>query len=285
MNRTLYTLIIGVLLLLPTASTSASAQEKTAARIISTDAGVTDVLIALGMGEQLVGVDVTSQLPADIKLPRLGYHRTLSAEGLLSLNPSLIIGSTHMGPPETIAALKTYPLTLMQLPVASDDKKLAENISQISELTDRQQQAQPLLKHIDNTMVLIQQQQVAAGTRIAFLLHMEGRGLRLAGSGTTGSDIIRLLGGDNAGEHNSYRSVSAEALLSLEPEVIIIAAQNGEQTVAGLMESNPMLRYTPAGKQKKIIAVDSHLLVAGISLKALDAVADLSNQLQQLASP
>lgn len=285
MNRTLYTLIIGALLLLPTASTSASAQEKTAARIISTDAGVTDVLIALGMGEQLVGVDVTSQLPADIKLPRLGYHRTLSAEGLLSLNPSLIIGSTHMGPPETIAALKTYPLTLMQLPVASDDKKLAENISQISELTDRQQQAQPLLKHIDNTMVLIQQQQVAAGTRIAFLLHMEGRGLRLAGSGTTGSDIIRLLGGDNAGEHNSYRSVSAEALLSLEPEVIIIAAQNGEQTVAGLMESNPMLRYTPAGKQKKIIAVDSHLLVAGISLKALDAVADLSNQLQQLASP
>ncbi|ARN76318.1 hypothetical protein BST96_06295 [Oceanicoccus sagamiensis] len=277
--------MISGLLLLTVATHSALAQEKTTARIISTDAGVTDVLIALGMTKQIVGVDVTSQLPAESKIPRLGYHRTLSTEGLLSLNPSLIIGSTHMGPPETIAALKTYPLTLMQLDIASNEAMLAENIKRISALADKQQEAKPLLQHIDSRMLVIKQQQLPSNTRVAFLLHMEGRGLRLAGKGTTGNDIIALLGGENAATHNSYRSVSAEALLSLEPEVIIIAGQKGEKSVAGLMQSNPMLRYTPAGKQKKIIAVESHLLVAGISLKAIDAVAELSSQLYPVATP
>ncbi|WP_101760069.1 hemin ABC transporter substrate-binding protein [Oceanicoccus sp. KOV_DT_Chl] len=258
-----------------------SQQQQTFATIISTDAGVTDVLIALGLSDQLKGVDVTSVVPESLPVARLGYHRTLSTEGLLSLNPDLIIGSVHMGPAETIAALKTYPLTLLQLPIARNAQTLRDNIQRISVTTNKSAQALPLMQSIDQAMAHINQRQLAANSSVAFLLHMEGRGLRLAGLGTTGNDIIEILGGNNVAEHNSYRSVSVEALLSLEPEVIIIAGEQGVAT--SLLADNPLLQHTPAGQSQRIVAVNSSLLVAGISLQALDVVAALATQLQQVA--
>lgn len=252
-------------------------------RIISTDAGVTDVLMALGMGSSLVGIDATSVLPPEVandQVANLGYHRMLPAEGLLSLNPDLIIGSEHMGPPETIAAIKKADLILEQLPVAKDEKTLKDNIEAISALVDKKAQAQALLDHIDSTMAVVQQQQLSAGTKVAFLLQLEGRGLRLAGKNTTGEDIITLLGGSNIADHNSYQSVSAEALLSLEPDVIIVAGRDASQSSAAvLLKNNPLLQHTPAAQQQKIIDVDGRLLVAGISLSAVDALVAMAKQL------
>lgn len=252
-------------------------------RIISTDAGVTDVLFALGMGSSLVGIDATSMLPPEAtnhQMANLGYHRMLPAEGVLSLNPDLIIGSTHMGPPETIEAIKKADLTLEQLPVAKDEKTLKENIVIISGLVAKQAKAQALLTHIDNTMAGVRQQQLPDDTKVAFLLQLEGRGLRLAGKNTTGEDIILLLGGNNIAEHNSYQSVSAEALLSLEPDVIIVAGRDASQSsVEVLLKNNPLLKHTPAAQQQKIIEVDGRLLVAGISLSAIDALATMAKTL------
>lgn len=252
-------------------------------RIISTDAGVTDVLFALGVGSSLVGIDATSTLPADVSadaVANLGYHRMLPAEGLLSLNPDLIIGSEHMGPPETIEAIKKADLILEQLPVAKDEDTLKGNIKIISKLVDKQDQAQALLNHIDQTMADVKQQQLPVGTKVAFLLQLEGRGLRLAGKDTTGEDLILLLGGSNIAQHNSYQSVSAEALLSLEPDVIIVAGRDASQSSVNLLlKNNPLLQHTPAVQQQKIIEVDGRLLVAGISLSAVDALANMAKQL------
>ena len=56
------------------------------------------MLLALGLDASLVAVDVTSTLPEHLSsLPSVGYHRALSAEGIMSLNPDVLAGSMHMG--------------------------------------------------------------------------------------------------------------------------------------------------------------------------------------------
>ncbi|MGB0733410.1 MAG: ABC transporter substrate-binding protein [Pontibacterium sp.] len=88
-------------------SQASSSQQE---RLISTDANATQILFKLGMGDKIIAVDVTSKLPAQAdSLPNVGYHRRLSGEGLLSLNPSLVIGSNHMGPPEATEIVNHGP--------------------------------------------------------------------------------------------------------------------------------------------------------------------------------
>lgn len=52
-----------------------------------------EIVAALGKADKLVGVDTTSVKPQTImeKKPKIGYRRQLSAEGILSLTPDLII--------------------------------------------------------------------------------------------------------------------------------------------------------------------------------------------------
>ncbi|ROS00346.1 iron complex transport system substrate-binding protein [Sinobacterium caligoides] len=257
--------------------TMTSAVQAAEQRIISTDAGSTDILLALDKGADLVGVDVTSVIPPQLKAAKLGYHRMLATEGVLSLNPNMVVGSEHMGPAETVAAIKKANIALLQLPAARDAKSLKENIVKISAFVHSEQQAKPLLQRIDQSMAKVAEHQLPPNSKVAFLLQMDGKGLRLAGQGTTGDDFIHLLGGESLGAHRGYQSVSAEALLSLQPDVIIVASRDMSRSpVAMLLEATPLLKHTPAGTQQRIVAVDGRQLVSGISLEAMDALVDVS---------
>ena len=72
------------------------------ARIISIGGAITEILYALGFEDRLAGVDATSLYPpaALRDKPNVGYMRQLSAEGVLGLNPSLVLavqGSGQIG--------------------------------------------------------------------------------------------------------------------------------------------------------------------------------------------
>lgn len=60
-------------------------------RIVSAGSTVTELILALGAEQQLVAVDVTSEVPSSLNLPTVGYHRRLAAEGLLTLDPTHLI--------------------------------------------------------------------------------------------------------------------------------------------------------------------------------------------------
>ena len=86
--------------------TSSSA---TSSRIVSLNGDVTETIFALGLGGNLVGVDTSAPYPARrvARLPKIGYQRTLSAEGILSLRPTVVIGTAEAGPPEVIQQLRS----------------------------------------------------------------------------------------------------------------------------------------------------------------------------------
>ena len=279
--RSISTLVAAVIAGLFTLSHNADADM----RIISTDAGSTDIIRALGEADHLVGIDVTSSLPPQYHVAKLGYHRQLSAEGMLSLTPNIVIGSEHMGPPSTVEIIeKSQGITLLQLPTAHNPKQISDNIRAIAKLLGKSQQANVLLKQINQQSAAISGTHIV-GQSVAFILQMDGRSLRMAGKHTVGDDIIHLLGGDNIADYTNYQSISPEALLALQPQIIIVANRNDTQSPAQtLLSEYPVLMHTPAGKNNTIVSIDSRLLVAGMSPRALAAVATLSQQLDQAAS-
>ena len=254
--------------------------DKNIQRLISTDASVTELIFALGLDNQLVAIDVTSQLPKGYKeLPNIGYHRNLSAEGLLSLSPSAVIGTEGMGPPPVLSALKAAKVKLITLKSAKNLKTLEENITQISQSVDAEEKGKSLLtdlyadKKALNTTPL-------TNMNVAFVLNMRGHSMRLAGSETSGSAFIQLLGSKNVAEFKNYQSVTTESLMAINPDVILIAGQEKATAVETLLEANPILAHSKAAKEKRILAVDGSALVAGLSLSAIKEALNIHQLIQ-----
>ena len=84
-----------------------STPTKAADRVLSVGGSVTEIVYALGEGDRLVARDSTSSFPdSAVKLPDVGYMRALAPEGVLSVNPDLIIAEEGSGPQETIDVLR-----------------------------------------------------------------------------------------------------------------------------------------------------------------------------------
>src|SRR5690606_33392795 len=74
-----------------------------AERIVTLGGDVTEIVFALGAGAAVVATDVSSVHPAAAAaLPKLGYQRTLSAEGVLAQAPTLTLASDEAGPPPVL---------------------------------------------------------------------------------------------------------------------------------------------------------------------------------------
>src|SRR5215510_495939 len=71
-------------------------------RIVCLSKHLTEMVFALGKGHNIVAVDLSSTYPDSAKLLKtVGYHRALSPEAIISMEPDLVIHSNDIGP-ETV---------------------------------------------------------------------------------------------------------------------------------------------------------------------------------------
>jgi iron complex transport system substrate-binding protein len=251
-----------------------SAQE----RVISTDAAITGIVSALGAADRLVGVDDTSVLPPDLaSLPRLGYHRALSAEGLMSLKPDLLLLSEHAGPESALAPLAAANVTILRLPVALDLPSLMANTRAVAEALHLPDGAE-LLSSLESQQAQLRASQPPSAPRTVLLRESDGA-LRVAGRGSAGDALIRLIGARNAVDYPGYRSFSTEGLLALNPELLLVTTAD-DVTPADWLNRYPLLRHSRAAQARRVLMVDSAALVGGLGLSALDAAQALQQALQ-----
>ncbi len=257
------------------------AAEASSPRIVSADAGVTAVLRALGADNHLVGIDVTSVQTDKKILPVVGYHRQLATEGLLALHPTLLIGGEHMGPPSTLSALEAAGVTVLRLPSVQDGDGLLSNIRQLAKVVVPPEQAKPVLDQVQQKITALKQQALPKNSRVLFLLSAGNRGLRAAGVGTGGDALIHLLGANNVMAHNSYQPISAEAIMAINPNVILLAADGSQNPMGDFLRDYPTLSVLKAAQAKNILAVRSETLVAGLSILTLDEALRLHEVMQK----
>lgn len=252
-------------------------------RIISAGSAVTEIIFALEQQEKLVAVDVTSALPKDLELPKIGYHRRLSAEGLLALGANRLIGSDEMGPDTTLAQLKSAGVKVDVVNTKATPTGLLERIDEIALITGAEQQAEKLKRQVNQQIETLEANQPEVGKKVLFLLIHEGRPANVAGKDTTPNAIIELAGGINpaAEQLTSYKPMSTEAMVEMQPDVILVSSRSYDKMGGAeqILSKMPLLAATPAGKNKRIIKVDGHALVGGLGLKSLSEAERLSKLL------
>ncbi|WP_197057904.1 heme/hemin ABC transporter substrate-binding protein [Vibrio variabilis] len=252
-------------------------------RIISAGSAVTEIIFALEQQDKLVAVDVTSALPKDLELPKIGYHRRLSAEGLLALGANRLIGSDEMGPDTTLAQLKSAGVKVDVVNTKATPMGLLERIDEIALITGADQQAEKLKRQVNQQIETLEANQPEVGKKVLFLLIHEGRPANVAGKDTTPNAIIELAGGINpaAEQLTSYKPMSTEAMVEMQPDVILVSGRSYDKMGGAeqILSKMPLLAATPAGKNKRIIKVDGHALVGGLGLKSLSEAERLSKLL------
>lgn len=269
-------LIAGTAFSLACGQAFAASTEKDNEKIVSAGASVTELIYALDAENQLVGVDVTSITPKDSSLPKVGYHRALSSEGLLALQPTMIIGSDEMGPKPALDQLQRVGVDIEVVDNAPTIEGLNKRIDQIAKLTHSEHSAPALKAKVAGKVSALEANQPTEGKakKVLFLLIHEGRPANVAGSETTPDAIITLAGGKNPAATllTSYKPISNEAIIEMQPDVVLVSGRSYAKLggSAAIIEALPMLSATPAGQNNAILTIDGHALVGGLGLKSLD---------------
>lgn len=259
-----------LLLLMPLAAFGAE-------RVVSIGGDVTQIIYALDAQPSLVGRDSTSLHPAQAtRLPDVGYMRQLNAEGILALQPTLVLSSELAKPSlalEQVAQAGVKVVTVSGEPgLAAIDKK----ITTIAAALHREAQGEALKQQMDKTLAQLPQQSLPV--KVLFIMSHSGMNSMGAGSGTAADAAIRSAGLINAmGNVPRYQPLSQEGVVASAPQLVVI----GESGLAALGSREnvwrlPGLALTPAGKQQQLLVVDDMALL-GFGLDTPAAIVKLRN--------
>ncbi|MEO6677184.1 MAG: ABC transporter substrate-binding protein, partial [Pseudomonas sp.] len=240
---------------------------------------------ALGGESKLVGVDTTSQHPESLKaLPSIGYQRQLSAEGILSLRPQILVGTEEMGPPPVLSQIRTAGVQVELFSAQPDVSALQSNLEHLGKLLGAEAQAAQALQayqqQLDQQKVRVTQAQLKQKAPGVLLLlgHMGGKPM-IAGKDTAADWLLQQAGGHNLATHTGYKPFSNESLASLNPEVLVFADRTltGDAARAALFKENPILSSTRAAKNGRVMELDPTLLVGGLGPRLPEALKKLSD--------
>jgi iron complex transport system substrate-binding protein len=254
-------------------------------RWVSAGGGLSEWVSALGGESKLVGVDTTSQHPESLRaLPSIGYQRSLSSEGILSLRPDILIGTEEMGPPPVLAQVKNGKVQVELFSAQPDLPTLKKNVTHLGQLLGAETQAAQLLQSYQQQLDVLKQRvsQLQADHKAPGVLvligHAGGKPL-IAGKDTTADWLLQQAGGHNLATHTGYKPFSVESLAGLDPEVLVFAdrALSGEAAKTALFKDNPILESSRAAKAGRVLELDPTLLVGGLGPRLPAALLRLSD--------
>ncbi|MGQ5521838.1 heme/hemin ABC transporter substrate-binding protein [Chitinimonas sp. PSY-7] len=223
-----------------------------AERIVALTADVAEILVVLGKADEVVGRDRSAKQPALAKAVDIGLSRSLSAEPILRLKPSLVIGSRMAMPAGIWGQLNGFGLRAVQVSNREDGADYADTIRNVGSLIGAATAANKLATDWQNAM----QPAGPMGKRI--LISYEGK--TVAGRDTPGDTLIRAAGGINAAATVvGYKPLDAEAIAKLAPDLILVADHN-KAAYGGIdqLKARPDIASTPAGKNGKVYEVPAH---------------------------
>lgn len=248
--------------------TPAWAQAPAAQRLVAVGGAVTEVVYALGAEALLVGTDTTSLYPeAATRTPKVGYLRQLSAEGLLSLRPDAIVGAGDAGPATVLEQVKSAGVRVELVPADHSFEEVLRKVAVVGAVTGRQAQAAALAQTLKATWAQVQTAvaQAPRKPRALFILSHNGSPM-VAGTSTAAHALLTLAGAENVVQQFAgYRPLTAEAMASVAPQVIVNSTQ-GIEALGGVdaFWRRPELALTPAFQRKALVTMEaSHLLGFG----------------------
>ena len=151
-------------------------------RVVIAGGSITEIFHLLGIEDRIVALDITSTYPEEAKkFPSVGYVRMLSAEGLLSMNPSIILGENDMGPPTVIEQVKKTGIELKIIPEEKSIPGIIEKIRCVASIMGVSSLAEELINHeyIEKYNQIKQNQDKVSSKNVSAMVIYSMQGLSL----------------------------------------------------------------------------------------------------------
>lgn len=252
-----------------------------AQRIVSASGVATEILFALGLGDRVVAVDTSSVYPSEAeRLPKVGYARALSTEGILSMEPGVVILGAEAGPPEVLEALRSAGVRLITLEEGHSVEVAMERIRQLGEYFGRPGKAAALCIQLRKDLATISNP-LPVRPRVLFIYARGGGVMNVSGQGTAASAMIELAGGANAIDgFSGFKALTPEAAIHARPDVLLLTTR-GLASVGGkrVLLDHPGLKLTPAGRSGRVVAIDD-LKLLGFGPRMGEAAGWLNSELR-----
>ncbi len=255
---------------LPTKVTSADEIEVTitdTSRIIVLNEAIAEIVISLGFADKIIGRDATTTLAALTAIPKVSSGHDISAESVLELKPTLVIGDTRSGPPEAIQQLRGAGIPIV---LAPEVWKLSDIAPRIKLIANALGAGSFGIKLLDTTQSDINQalntlDSSAKEPRVAFIYVRGTASVFLLGGKESGADeMIRSAGGIDVGtdlDLAAFTPLTSEAIVNANPEIIVVTTRGLASVggIDGLLEL-PGIAQTPAAKTRAVVSIDDDLL-------------------------
>ena len=233
-----------------------------------------EIIWALGAQEHVVGVDYSSTYPPDVKkVQTVGYHRALSAEGILSLHPTAIIEDGNIGPPQVLEQLQSMSIPLKTFTAKNDSVEgLKALIREMGLYFHKEARAEELCRTLDAQMAasLERVKQYADHPRVAVIHFGRASNVYLVvgrgggGDGGAAGQMIEWAGGEMAIDSKGMqRMASPEIIAQANPDVILVTDFGYDRLGGDLdqIKALPGVATSNAAKNGRIYRIEEHELM------------------------
>lgn len=234
-------------------------------RIVSLLPSATEILFAVGAGERVVGVDRYSDYPAEVvervregRITVVGGIADPSIETIVALEPDLIFAGHKEIQGAAVNSLEAKGLTV----IALDPKnvtQLYESILLVGKLTGQTMEAEEVVSAMKEKIQSVTQK-TSGLTKVRVYYEVWNDPLMTVGPGTWMHDLIEMAGGENifADSSAAYPQIGSEAVVQLNPDVIILPAQN--PTSLDDVRNRPAWSMVNAVKNGKVYTIDGDVI-------------------------
>lgn len=245
----------------------ANQNQKSAIRIVSLGGAITEIIYELNLQKYLVGVDATSNYPLEVKkYPSVGYSRTLSVEGVLSLSPTHILATEDVGPPAFVRAIKSNKKINFQI---LDSKYsfngLIKRVREIASIGNAIASQDKLIQRLNQSWrtAYLNQQVIQQPPKVIFLFSHQVSRLLVSGRDTGAAAMIHYAGGVNAmTSYVGYKPLNIEAFIEANPDIILMTKESERilEGLQGLLKIRA-LGSVAAVRNHRFISIDANQLL------------------------
>lgn len=284
MPRHLVSRLISLIALAVLAAGSTTIEASAQSKIVSVGGDVTEILYGIGADDQVVATDTTSVYPTAAALtPKVGYVRRLSAEGVLSLEPDLILISGAAGPEAALEQIVASGVDIVQMETEYTINAIFKKIDRVGAAVGKDKEADDLAASVRSDWIAASTtlKNLNLSPRVLFFATFADSSPRAAGRDTAAHGVIEILGGTNVFESQTgYKALSLEAAVAADPDIILVMNQNVDR--AGSLEAlvaHPAISLTSAVQSGQVYVVDA-VQIMQFGPRTPEAIAKLATEIQ-----
>lgn len=273
---------------LPVTVTGADGVESTitdVSRILPLWGSLSEIVFGLGLGDQVVGRDVSTTFAGTDALPVVTEGHDVSAESVLSLRPTIVLAQTDTGPPEALEQIRAAGVPVVVVDTAYGIPEIGERVMTVAGALGVPGAGEELAGRVAASIDAAREASVpdggGSGPLVAFVYLRGSAGVYLFGGPGSGVDtMIEAAGGVDAGTRQGltqpFTPLTAEAMVAAAPEVLLVTT-TGLESVGGTegLLAMPGIAQTPAARAARVVAVEDGLLYS-FGVRTADAIGELA---------